>query len=128
MVDSGHPGEPLIDKAAESTALAVPQPERPHPPAQLPAHAVASTAHVTSGNVLWTLAHNGSTAQARRWIVANGYEFDLRIWSGVRVEGQEDLSWSQLFATEEALAETAVAKKQQLEASGWLEVLDAFSE
>ena len=81
-------------------------------------------AHVTAGNVLWTLTHHGSTAQARRWITAGGYELELQIWSGTRVEGQEDLCWSQLFASEAALAEAAAAKKRQLEASGWLEQLD----
>ena len=81
-------------------------------------------AHVTAGNVLWTLAQNGSTAQARRWITPSGYELELQMWTGPRIEGQEDLCWSQLFTSEDALAEAALAKKRQLEAAGWLEDID----
>lgn len=86
---------------------------------------VAHDTHVTVGNVLWTLTQNGSTAQARRWITAAGYELELQIWSGARIEGQEDLSWSQLFTAEDELSEAAAAKKRQLVASGWLEDIDA---
>ena len=91
-----------------------------------PSASVTSThdTHVTVGNVLWTLNQNGSTAQARRWITPNGYELELQIWTGPRVEGQEDLCWSQLFASEEALAAAATAKKHQLEGAGWLEDID----
>jgi hypothetical protein len=91
-------------------------------------HTPAATSretHITLGHVLWTLTHNGSTAQARRWVTAGGFELQMQIWSGARVDGQEDLCWTQLFATDELLADTALAKKRQLEASGWLEDLEA---
>jgi hypothetical protein len=81
-------------------------------------------AHVTAGNVLWTMTHNGSTAQARRWITPAGFEFELQIWTGTRVDGEEDLCWSQLFPSEESLADAAQVKRRQLEASGWLEQID----
>ena len=83
--------------------------------------------HITAGNILWTMTHEKSTAQARQWRTPGGYELELQIWSGPHVEGQEDLCWSQLFTSEEALAEAARAKKRQLEASGWLEQLDTRS-
>jgi hypothetical protein len=81
--------------------------------------------HISTGDVLWTLANNGSTAQARRWTTASGFELELQIWTGPRVAGDEDLCWTQLFPSESALAEAAQAKKQQLEASGWLEDLES---
>jgi hypothetical protein len=74
--------------------------------------------------VLWTLTQKNSTAQARRWVTAMGLELEMRIWTGALVHGEEDLSWSQLFASEEALAEMALAKKRQLEAAGWMEDID----
>jgi hypothetical protein len=86
---------------------------------------VQQTLHVAEGNVLWTLSSAGSTAQARRWITATGFELEMLIWSGAHVDGQEELCWSQLFASDELLAETSLAKKRQLEAAGWLEDLDA---
>jgi hypothetical protein len=81
--------------------------------------------HLTAGIVLWTLNHHGSTARARRWITSNGFEFELQIWSGEPIEGREDLCWSQLFASEEALAALSLAKKHQLEAAGWREDIEA---
>ena len=77
-----------------------------------------------AGHVLWTLTNKESTAQARRWVTQFGFELEMQIWTGVRVVGQEDLCWSQLFASEESLADTALAKKRQLQASGWLEDID----
>jgi hypothetical protein len=80
--------------------------------------------HVAVGSVLWTLTHQDSTAQARRWVTPTGFELELQIWTGARVEGEEDLCWSQLFTADDALAAAALAKKRQLEATGWLEDLD----
>jgi hypothetical protein len=82
---------------------------------------VPEDAHISTGAVLWTLTHGDSTAQARRWLTPAGHELELHIWSGVRIEGQEDLCWTQRFPSEEALVAAAVIKKKQLEASGWLE-------
>jgi hypothetical protein len=79
---------------------------------------------LVEGSVLWTLTHDQSTAQARGWRTDAGYELELQIWTGTRVEGAEDLCWSQLFPSESSLADAARAKKQQLEASGWLEDID----
>ena len=89
---------------------------------QLPS--VMHDSHVTVGNVLWTLTHHDSTAQARRWVTPTGFELELQIWTGTRVEGEEDLCWSQLFTADDLLADAALAKKRQLEATGWLEDLD----
>lgn len=80
--------------------------------------------HLTPGVLLWTLTHHASTAQARRWSTATGYELEMVMWTGERIAGQEDLSWSQLFASDDALARAALAKKRQLESAGWLEELD----
>lgn len=80
---------------------------------------------LTAGSVLWTLAQNRSIARARRWITPLGFELELQIWTGSYIEGQEDLCWTQLFPSEDALVEAALAKKQQLEASGWLEDIDS---
>ena len=91
-----------------------------------PAHVANASreTHITTGDVLWTLTQRESTAQARRWITETGFELEMRIWTGPHVEGQEDLSWSQLFTTEEALAEISLAKKRQLEAAGWVADID----
>ena len=83
--------------------------------------------HVTTGNVLWTLTQHNSTAQARRWMTKGGYELEMNIWTGARVEGEEDLRWTQLFPTEEALAEAALKKKLQLEGAGWKEDIDTVA-
>ena len=80
---------------------------------------------VSSGFVLWTLSKGDSTAEARQWDTAGGCELELQIWTGPRMPGEEDLSWVQVFASEERLAEMARAKKRQLEASGWVEDLEA---
>lgn len=74
-----------------------------------------------SGAVIWTLSKGNSIAEARRWVTATGWELELQIWTGARVPGGEDLSWVRIFISEELLAETAHAKKRQLEASGWVE-------
>ena len=90
-------------------------------PSATPVPAPMHDSHVSAGNVLWTLTHKESTAQARRWITPTGFELELQIWTGSRVEGEEDLCWSQLFTDDAALAAAAVAKKRQLQAGGWLE-------
>jgi hypothetical protein len=81
-------------------------------------------AAATAGEILWTLTRQAATAQARRWTSSTGVELEFLVWTGTRIEGQEDLCWSQLFPHEEALMEAALAKKRQLESSGWLEDID----
>ena len=81
----------------------------------------ATEQHVARGSVLWTLTKGPSTAEARRWITALGFELEVQIWKGPRVEGAEDLCWAQVFIADDALADTALSKKQQLEAAGWTE-------
>jgi hypothetical protein len=93
----------------------------PSPVADPPAVSATSDSSVTQGYVLWTLTKGPSTAEARRWVTATGLELELQIWTGARVRGEEDLSWVQLFSSEETLAGTADAKKRQLEAAGWVE-------
>lgn len=75
----------------------------------------------TSGLILWTLAKGDSTAEACRWVTPTGFEFELQIWTGRRIKGEEDLSLVRVFPTEAALAEMALTKKRQLESAGWLE-------
>jgi hypothetical protein len=86
-----------------------------------------ATPRVTSGEVLWTLTRGNSTAEARRWSTASGLELELHIWSGPRIRGEEDLSWVQIFPTEQLLAAMALAKKRQLEDAGWVEQLEGFA-
>lgn len=125
MMDSRDAGDQIMKRRPATRAARSPRADEfVHMPATTRVGSPLPDTHVAAGNVLWTLAHNGSMAQARRWITPLGYELELQIWTGPRVEGQEDLCWSQLFGTEEALAEAALAKKRQLEASGWLEDLD----
>jgi hypothetical protein len=120
MIDSREPGGRIMKQEEADTAPSVRSgDEFVHITPTSPADT-----HVTTGSVLWTLAHNNSTAQARQWLTANGFELELQIWTGAHVSGQEDLCWSQLFPSETALVEAAVAKKRQLEASGWLEDLE----
>jgi hypothetical protein len=116
MSDSKPPGEHVAKTGEKDRA------ERHPPPARNPNS--SGDTHITTGNVLWTLTRQESTAQARRWITEHGFELEMRIWTGPLVEGEEDLSWSQLFATEEALAETALAKRRQLESAGWVADID----
>lgn len=89
-----------------------------------PASPVTSS-HVRTGHILWTLIKGTSTAEARRWVTPIGLELELQIWTGPRVQGDEDLSWVQVFTSEEPLAETSLAKKRQLEADGWVEDIEA---
>jgi hypothetical protein len=127
MIDSKRPGDRIIKRRRPAARRS----QRPdadqfvHTPAPLPQGSVDSRSHVTSGNVLWTLTHQNSTAQARRWMTPTGCELEMHIWTGARIEGQEDLTWSQRFPNDEALVEAALAKKRQLEAAGWLEAVDA---
>ena len=125
MSDSPEHGEHVVPARPADPAASVPSGDEFV--TQAVATDTAKDSAITTGYVLWTLTHQDSTAQARRWNTANGFELDLQIWTGVRVEGQEDLCWSQLFATEDALADTALAKKRQLEASGWLEDIDTIA-
>jgi hypothetical protein len=83
--------------------------------------------HITEGRILWTLTHEGSTAQARRWFTPTGVELQLQIWTGPLVEGHEDLCWTQLFASDRELTTVADAKKTQLQGSGWLEQIDVIA-
>jgi hypothetical protein len=73
------------------------------------------------------LTKGNSTAEARRWSTASGLELELHIWSGPRIRGEEDLSWVQIFPSEELLAAMALAKKRQLEDAGWVEQLEGFA-
>jgi hypothetical protein len=94
----------------------------PSPPgADASTASATSNSHLTPGYVLWTLTRGHSTAEARRWVTATGLELELQIWTGSRVRGEEDLSWVQFFSSEAPLADTAEAKKRQLEAAGWVE-------
>jgi hypothetical protein len=126
MIDSRKPGEQIMkDEQARRAARASTgdiflRAANPDPSGTTP----EPQTHITEGHVLWTLTHDQSTAQARRWQTASGCELELQIWTGAHVAGQEDLCWTQLFASDAALAEAALAKKQQLEASGWLEQID----
>jgi hypothetical protein len=119
MIDSKRPGDRIIKRRRPARRANAPQLADAfvHTPGNAPAH-------VSSGNVLWTLTQQNSTAQARRWITPSGFELEMHIWTGARIEGQEDLTWSQRFPNLEALAEMALAKKRQLEAAGWLEAVD----
>lgn len=83
--------------------------------------------HVSEGRILWTLTLEASTAQARCWVTPSGFELQLEIWTGARIEGQEDLCWTQLFASDRELTTAADAKKTQLLGSGWLEQIDVVS-
>jgi hypothetical protein len=98
-------------------------PASPAPPAALASPDTDS--HVSTGHVLWTLTKGNSTAEARRWVTGIGLELELQIWTGPRVQGDEDLSLVQVFTSEAPLAETSLAKKRQLEADGWLEDIEA---
>jgi hypothetical protein len=84
-----------------------------------------ATAPTVAEQVLWTLTRAGATAQARRRNVAGGFQLEMSIWTGPRVDGQEDLCWLQRFTAESALDDTALGKKRQLIAAGWLEDIDA---
>jgi hypothetical protein len=86
----------------------------------------AATPVVTPGDVLWTMTKGDGTAEARRWVSPNGLELELQIWTGPRVRGKEDLSWVQIFPTQELLEAMALAKKRQLEGAGWVEQLEVF--
>jgi hypothetical protein len=123
MMDSRDGGEPIMKRAPGDTAARAASADEFVRTTAVPAVAKGDV-RVTSGNVLWTLTNRNSTAQARRWITPAGFEFEMHIWTGARVEGQEDLCWTQLFTTEAALADAALAKKRQLEAAGWLETID----
>jgi hypothetical protein len=123
MIDIRNSGDQIMQRRQSPTAARVSRDALVHEPAST-ARTPSATTHVTAGNVLWTLTHGNSTAQARRWMTPSGYELELLIWTGSRIEGQEDLCWSQLFQAEDALTDTASIKKQQLEASGWLEDID----
>jgi hypothetical protein len=126
MSDAPQRGEQSVTAKAGDPPSAVPTgDEFVHTPAV--STSAGQDSAVTTGYILWTLTHKHSTAQARRWHTPSGFELDLQIWTGVRIEGQEDLCWSQLFATEEALADVALAKKRQLQASGWLEDIDTVA-
>jgi hypothetical protein len=82
---------------------------------------------LSAGDVLWTLTRDNSTAEARRWVTPTGLELELQIWTGARLRGEEDLSWVQIFPTEELLEAMALAKKRQLENAGWIEQLDILA-
>ena len=86
----------------------------------------ADDAAPVSGEVLWTLSKENGVAEARRGLTPSGHELELRIWTGARLDGQEDLFWSQVFQSEELLLAAAGAKKKQLESVGWAEDLEAF--
>jgi hypothetical protein len=123
MIDSRKSGEPIIDSPADGSAPTSGEDEFVHATTVSAPHPLHHP-HVTAGDVLWTLTHDHTTAQARCWATQSGFELEMHIWTGVRVAGQEDLCWSQLFTSHEALASAALAKKQQLEASGWLEEIE----
>ena len=124
MIDSPDAGDRITNIAPDPGAAAPSRDEFVHT-GELTVPVTSREPHLTAGHVLWTLTHSGSIAQARRWITPGGFELQMQIWSGARVEGQEDLCWTQLFATEESLADVALIKKRQLEASGWLEDIEA---
>lgn len=81
----------------------------------------APESHVVAGVVLWTMRKNGGLARARGWRTAEGFELEVQIWSGVPVDGQEDLVWAQRFPAETSLNDAALARKHQLQAMGWVE-------
>ncbi len=85
---AGHPpppGNPLLSVTGD---------EFVHSPAPAPSAASSPVTggHVSAGNILWTLTKGNSTAEARRWVTATGLELELQIWTGPRVQGDEDLS------------------------------------
>lgn len=127
MIDSRKPGAQIMKDEQAGHAL----PGSKHNGSmhggndESPGQTPDQTAHISEGHVLWTLTNGQSTAQARRWQTASGYELELQMWTGTHVAGQEDLCWTQLFASDAMLAEAALAKKQQLEASGWVEEGDS---
>ena len=101
--------------------------ERPGTTSRADARVSIAHPRVSSGDVLWTLTKGNSTAEARRWSTASGLELELQIWTGPRIRGEEDLSWVQIFPTEELLAAMALAKKRQLEEAGWVEQIEGFA-
>lgn len=82
--------------------------------------------HLIAGDVLWTMTKGDGVARARRWMTRHGYELEVQIWTGPEAERREDLSWSQIFSAEDALADAALAKKTQLQSVGWIEDLDGL--
>ena len=79
---------------------------------------------VLSGHILWTLTRGDGVAQARRWETPQGYELEVQMWTGQKVDGEEDLSWCQVFIDPQALLDAARAKKAHLQALGWLEDIE----
>jgi hypothetical protein len=126
MIDSRDAGEAIMKRNQADSSTTGPSREDAfvHTAADAARVVASANTHLTSGNVLWTLTQRDSTAQARRWITPSGLELEMQIWTGAKVEGQEDLSWTQMFPSEETLADAALAKKRQLEAAGWMEDID----
>lgn len=86
--------------------------------------AAAAGITLTTGALLWTMSKDRGIARARCWMTRRGWELEVQFWTGPQVEGQEDLSLSQLFTTEPALVRAAQAKKRQLQSAGWVEDVD----
>jgi hypothetical protein len=71
---------------------------------------------------LWTLAKDGSRAEARTRMVPIGLgRPELRLYVSSRETGEMMFLWSQVFEDGRQVCELAEAKKKEFEAKGWRE-------